>query len=196
MLITEPIFQCYSFAISMEDSWIVKLKWSILIFTYFSSFALAALIHNAYGQRDDSFYCHATVGITATKITSKCKFWLLFSSVYSAYVVDVKKNCGHSTLLATIRVCYKQSANTYLPSYLTILVSLGFLLPLSFSFFLCVFIVYLFLWLHCKWFDHKNYRDWKLRGLCRENLHYLWKRAVRIAGKPHDNYKKNCRETP
>ena len=47
--------------------------------------------------------------------------------MYSAYVVDVKKNCGHSTLLiATIRVCYKQSANTYLPSYLTILVSLGF----------------------------------------------------------------------
>ena len=117
MLITEPIFQCYSFAISMEDSGIVKLKWSILIFTYFSSFALAALIHNAYGQRDDSFYCHATVGITATKITSKCKFWLLFTSMYSAYVVDVKKNCGHSTLLATIRVCYYQNANTYIFTY-------------------------------------------------------------------------------
>ena len=27
--------------------------------------------------------------------------------------------------------------------------------------------------LHCKCFDHKNYRDWKLRGPCRENLHYL-----------------------
>ena len=60
--------------------------------------------------------------------------------MYSAYVVDVKKNCGHSTLLiATIRVCYKQSANTYLPSYLTILVLLGFLLPLSFSFFLLIY---------------------------------------------------------
>ena len=34
--------------------------------------------------------------------------------------------------------------------------------------------------LHCKCFDHKNYGDWKLRALCRENLHYLWKRAVRI----------------
>ena len=115
LLLSLCIFQCYSFAISMEDNGIVKLKWSLPIFTYFSSFALAALIHNAYGQRDDSFYCHATVGITATKITSKCKFWLLFSSVCSAYVVDVKKNCGHSTLLATIRVCYKQNANTYLP---------------------------------------------------------------------------------
>ena len=28
-----------------------------------------------------------------------------------------------------------------------------------------------------------------MRGPCRENLHYLWKRAVRIAGKPHDNYR-------
>ena len=42
---------------------------------------------------------------------------------------------------------------------------------------------------HCKCFDHKNYGDWKLRGPCRENLHYLWKRAIRIAGKPHDNYR-------
>ena len=42
---------------------------------------------------------------------------------------------------------------------------------------------------HCKCFDHKNYGDWKLRGPCRENLHYLWKRAVRIAGKPRDNYR-------
>ena len=37
---------------------------------------------------------------------------------------------------------------------------------------------------HCKCFDHKNYRYWKLRGPCRETLHYLWKRTVRIAGKP------------
>ena len=28
------------------------------------------------------------------------------------------------------------------------------------------------------------YGDWKLRGPCRENLYYLWKRAVRIAGYP------------
>ena len=44
-------------------------------------------------------------------------------------------------------------------------------------------------YLHCKCFDHKNYGDWKLRGPCRENLHYLWKRAVRIAGKPRDKYR-------
>ena len=37
---------------------------------------------------------------------------------------------------------------------------------------------------HCKYFDHKDYRDWKLWETCRENLHYLWKRAVRVAGKP------------
>jgi hypothetical protein len=43
--------------------------------------------------------------------------------------------------------------------------------------------------LHCKCFDHKNYGEWKLQGPCRENLHYLCKRAVRIAGKPRDNYK-------
>ena len=42
-------------------------------------------------------------------------------------------------------------------------------------------------WLHCKCFDHKNYRDWKLRGPCRENLHYLWKRAVRIVGFPRNS---------
>ena len=42
---------------------------------------------------------------------------------------------------------------------------------------------------HCKCFDHKNYGDWKLRGPCREKLHYPWKRAVRIAGKPRNNYK-------
>ena len=42
---------------------------------------------------------------------------------------------------------------------------------------------------HCKCFEHKNYGDWKLRGPCRENLHYLWKRAVRIVGKPRDNYR-------
>ena len=42
--------------------------------------------------------------------------------------------------------------------------------------------------IHCKFLPH-GYRDWELRGPCRENLHYLWKRAVRIAGKPHDNYR-------
>ena len=41
-------------------------------------------------------------------------------------------------------------------------------------------------YLHCKCFDHKNYED--CRGLCREDLHYLWKRVVRIAGFLH-----NCR---
>ena len=39
---------------------------------------------------------------------------------------------------------------------------------------------------NCKSFDHKNYGDWELRGPCRENLHYLWKRAVRIKWKPHN----------
>ena len=43
--------------------------------------------------------------------------------------------------------------------------------------------------LHCKFLPHENYGDWELRGPCRENLHYLWKRAVRISGKPHDNYR-------
>ena len=42
--------------------------------------------------------------------------------------------------------------------------------------------------LHCKCFDHKDYGDWKLQGTCRENLHYLWKRAVRIAGFPRNSY--------
>ena len=45
------------------------------------------------------------------------------------------------------------------------------------------------IYVHCKCFDHKNYGDWKLRGPCMENLHYLWKRNVRIAGKPRDNYR-------
>ena len=45
--------------------------------------------------------------------------------------------------------------------------------------------------IHCKCFDHKDYGDWTLRGPCRENLYYLWKRAVRIAGKPCDNYRTN-----
>ena len=35
-----------------------------------------------------------------------------------------------------------------------------------------------------KIFTYENYRDWELRGPCRENLHYLWKRAVRITNKP------------
>ena len=49
---------------------------------------------------------------------------------------------------------------------------------------------------HYKCFDHKDYKDWKLRGTCRENLHYLWKRAVRIAGFPRNSYIcKNCGET-
>ena len=39
-----------------------------------------------------------------------------------------------------------------------------------------------FIKVHCKCFDHKNYKGWKLRDPCRENLHYLWKRAVRIVG--------------
>jgi hypothetical protein len=38
---------------------------------------------------------------------------------------------------------------------------------------------------HCKFLPHENYGDWKLRGPCRENLHYLWKRAVRITKKPY-----------
>ena len=37
---------------------------------------------------------------------------------------------------------------------------------------------------YSKVLPHENYGDWKLRGPCRENLHYLWKRAVRIAGFP------------
>ena len=42
---------------------------------------------------------------------------------------------------------------------------------------------------HCKCFDHKDYRDWKLQGTCRENLHYLWKRSVSIAGFPRNSYR-------
>jgi hypothetical protein len=42
---------------------------------------------------------------------------------------------------------------------------------------------------HCKFLPHENHWDLELRGPCRENLHYLWTRAVRIAGKPHDNYR-------
>ena len=38
---------------------------------------------------------------------------------------------------------------------------------------------------HCKFLPHENYRDWKIQGPCRENLHYLWKRAVRIKNKPY-----------
>jgi hypothetical protein len=45
------------------------------------------------------------------------------------------------------------------------------------------------MYVHCKFLPHENYGDWKLRGPCRENLHYLWIRAVRIAGKPSDNYR-------
>ena len=39
--------------------------------------------------------------------------------------------------------------------------------------------------LHCKFLPDENYGDWELRGPCRENLHYLWKRAVRITKKPY-----------
>ena len=38
---------------------------------------------------------------------------------------------------------------------------------------------------HCKFLLHENYGDWELRGPNRENLHYLWKRAVRITKKPY-----------
>ena len=43
--------------------------------------------------------------------------------------------------------------------------------------------------LHYKFLPHENYRDWKLQSPCRENLHYQWKRPVRIAKKPCDNYR-------
>ena len=43
--------------------------------------------------------------------------------------------------------------------------------------------------LHCKFLPHENYWDWELRGPCRKNLHYIWRRAVRIAWKPHDDYR-------
>ena len=42
---------------------------------------------------------------------------------------------------------------------------------------------------YCKFLPHENCRDWEFWGPCRENLHYLWKRAVQIAGKPHENYR-------
>ena len=38
--------------------------------------------------------------------------------------------------------------------------------------------------LHCKFLPHENCGDFELRGPCRENLHNLWKRAVRIPEKP------------
>ena len=78
--------------------------------------------------------------------------------------------------------------------------------PMCFSFFSDLLFSYSknvhflhFLWhswktkVHCKFLPHENYRDWKLRGPCREKLHYLWKRAVRIAKKPCDNHRScNC----
>ena len=46
---------------------------------------------------------------------------------------------------------------------------------------------------HCQFLPHENYSDWELQGPCRKNLHYLLKRPVRIAGKPHENYRTyNC----
>ena len=38
---------------------------------------------------------------------------------------------------------------------------------------------------HCKFLPHQNYGDWELQGPCRENLHYLWKRALRITTKTY-----------
>ena len=38
--------------------------------------------------------------------------------------------------------------------------------------------------LRCKFLPHENYGDWELRGPCRENLHYQWKRAVMIITGP------------
>ena len=43
--------------------------------------------------------------------------------------------------------------------------------------------------LQCKFLPHENYGDWELQGPCTENLQYPWKRAVRIAGRPCDNYR-------
>ena len=43
--------------------------------------------------------------------------------------------------------------------------------------------------LHCKFLPHENYGDWELQGPCRGNPRYLWKRAVRIRRKTHDNYR-------
>ena len=46
---------------------------------------------------------------------------------------------------------------------------------------------------HCKFLPHENYGDWELRGPFRENLHYLWKRAVRnpmyVVDKPCNIYR-------
>ena len=38
---------------------------------------------------------------------------------------------------------------------------------------------------HCKFLPNENYDDWELHGPWRENLHYLWKRAVRITKKSY-----------
>ena len=38
-------------------------------------------------------------------------------------------------------------------------------------------------YVHCKFLPHENYREWELRGPCRLNLQFLWKRAVRITKK-------------
>ena len=37
--------------------------------------------------------------------------------------------------------------------------------------------------IHCKCLPHENYGDWESQGPCRENLHYLCKRVVRIRKK-------------
>ena len=39
--------------------------------------------------------------------------------------------------------------------------------------------------IHCKFLPYENCGDWELRGLCRENLHFLWLRAVRITKKTY-----------
>jgi hypothetical protein len=44
---------------------------------------------------------------------------------------------------------------------------------------------YLIVFLHCKFLPHENYGDWELRGPCRENLLYLWKRVAKITKKPY-----------
>jgi hypothetical protein len=35
---------------------------------------------------------------------------------------------------------------------------------------------------HFKFLPLETYEDWEFWGPCRENLHYLWKRPVRITG--------------
>jgi hypothetical protein len=65
---------------------------------------------------------------------------------------------------------------------ISILLEFGYDNPLFFSLFNLVDVV------HCRFFDHKAYGDWKLQGTCRENLHYLRKRTVRIAGFPRNSY--------